>query len=289
MKCYMHPKVDSVDTCTMCKKPMCEECKLDYDGKIVCKPCAMPLMNLFAPMIYGGCNSGPTDGDNITCMEYLPGGSRPIKILESTVKDRITKANLTSREDDIRKYILKCMAKDGKPPSTARIMKGLSISSASDVERTIVKLHNADILCIKDGRIISAYPFSVARTSHRVIFDDGHEVFALCAIDALGIHSMLNQDTTIISSCTECNQEIKIVIRGGRIILSNPESVVVYVNGGSGCGRVSDTCCPHINFFCSKDELYQWMWLNPEFENGEVYSLDDALEYGKKIFGNMLR
>ena len=168
-------------------------------------------------------------------------------------------------------------------------MKELSISSASDVELAIEKLHNADILSKSDGRIISAYPFSVAKTNHRVMFDDGHEVFALCAIDALGIHSMLNQNTTIISRCTECDRELKIVIKDSQIVSSDPDTTVVYVNSGDMCGRVADTCCPHINFFCSEDDLYQWMWVNPEFEKGEVYSLNDALEYGKNIFGDMLR
>ena len=289
MKCYMHPDVDSVDTCTMCKKPMCAECKLDFNAKIVCKPCAMPMVNFLAGAIYGGCDTGPTDGGNVTCMEYLPPGSRLIKALESTVKDRITRANLTPQEDEIRKFILKVMAKDGKPPSIAQIMKGLSITSASDVERTIEKLHHADILSKSDGRIISAYPFSAAETHHRVVFDDGHEVFALCAIDALGIHSMLHENTTIISRCTECDRELKIVIKDSQIVSSDPDKTVVYVNSGDMCGRVADTCCPHINFFCSEDDLYQWMWVNPEFEKGEVYSLNDALEYGKNIFGDMLR
>ena len=289
MKCYMHPDVDSVDTCTMCKKPICAECKLDFNAKIVCKPCAMPMVNFLAGTIYGGCDSGPTDGGNVTCMEYLPPGSRLIKALESTVKGRIARANLTPQENEIRKFILKSFAKDGKPPSDRQIMDGLKITSAADVERTIEKLYHADILAKKDGVIISSYPFSAAETRHRVLFKDGHQVFALCAIDALGIHAMLGEDITVESHCVECDRELRIIIEGSKIVSSTPEGIVVYVNDGNVCGRVSDTCCPHINFFCSDDDLCQWMWENPQFENGEPYTLDEALEYGKNIFGEMLK
>ena len=288
MKCYVHPNVDSVDKCTLCGREMCDECKLDYDGKIVCKLCAMPLMNLFGPLIYGGCDCKPGEG-NVTCMEYLPPGNRLIKALEDTVKGRISRAGLTPQENEIRKFILKNFAKHGSPPTERQIMDGLRIKSLADVERTTEKLYHADILAKQDGRIVSSYPFSAAETRHRVRFKDGHEVFALCAVDALGIHAMLGEDITIMSRCVECDSNIQIVIEDGKIVSSTPDGIVTYVNGGDMCGRVSDTCCPHINFFCSDDDLCMWMWTNPEFENGETCSLDDALEYGKKIFGDMLK
>jgi hypothetical protein len=38
-----------------------------------------------------------------------------------------------------------------------------------------------------DGEITVAYPFSGRPTGHRVRFSDGHEVDAMCAINALGV------------------------------------------------------------------------------------------------------
>jgi hypothetical protein len=247
------------------------------------------MVNFLAGMIYGGCDSGPTIGDNVSLIENLPPGRRLIASLNNNVKERLKKANLTPQEEEIRKYVLKSMTKDGKPPSVTEIMKELKINAIGDIESAIKKLHDADILSIRDNRIISAYPFSVAKTNHRVIFDDGCEVYALCAIDALGIHSMLSRDTTIISRCIECNKELTIVIKDGRIISANPENMVVYVNIIKKWGSVANTGYPHINFFCSNDDLCQWMWINPEFENGVAYSLNDALECGVHIFGDMLK
>lgn len=227
MKCHVHPDVDSVDTCSTCKKPMCEQCRLDYDGKIVCKPCAMSLVDYFCPATEGGFDSWPAIGSNVTYVENSAPGSRLIKVVESRVKDRVAKVDL------------------------------------------------------------SAFPFSTARTNHRVIFEDGQEVFALCAIDALGVPSMTGRDTTLQSRCAECNRELRILIKHGRIISSDPENIAVYLNDGDLYGREVDTCCYPVNFFCSEDELYQWLWVHPDFESGEVYSLDDAFECCKNLFGNV--
>jgi Alkylmercury lyase len=47
-----------------------------------------------------------------------------------------------------------------------------------------------------DGEITVAYPFSGRPTAHRVRFPGGHEVDAMCAIDAVGIAPMFGEPTT---------------------------------------------------------------------------------------------
>lgn len=39
MNCAYHPGNESVGVCTCCGKFVCEECRVDYQGKIVCKDC----------------------------------------------------------------------------------------------------------------------------------------------------------------------------------------------------------------------------------------------------------
>ena len=48
------------------------------------------------------------------------------------------------------------------------------------------------------GAILVAYPFSGRSTAHQVRFD-GREVYAMCAIDALGIAPMLDEAVEIAS------------------------------------------------------------------------------------------
>lgn len=278
MKCYNHPDTDAVDTCTMCRKPMCAECRLDYDGKIVCKPCAMPLVNFFAPMV--GC--GGSHPAEPAASDHL------LERLQKTVRGRVADVNLSPLEDEARKFILKWIARTGKPPAYEDIRGGLGISSIGEVKPIVAKLHTADILFEKNGKIISAYPFSTVESRHRIIFNDGHAVYALCAIDALGAHFMLGEDITIESTCPECNEELKIRMRNGHIVSQVPNGIVVYLSNEDDCGRVVQTCCPFINFFCSEVHLDQWKWENPRFKNGEHYALGEALEYGNRIFGDLL-
>ena len=39
MKCYVHPDVDAVGTCTNCGKSVCSNCIVEMNGKVVCKAC----------------------------------------------------------------------------------------------------------------------------------------------------------------------------------------------------------------------------------------------------------
>ncbi len=43
MKCYCHQEVDSIGECVGCGKFVCEECKIEMDGRIYCKKCSEDL------------------------------------------------------------------------------------------------------------------------------------------------------------------------------------------------------------------------------------------------------
>lgn len=206
-----------------------------------------------------------------------------------TVKGRLAEAKLDPLEDKIRKYILREFAKNGSPPTTGEIIKGLGLSSLHVVNQAIEKLQKADILLTKGDKIICAYPFSTSETRHKVVFDDSHWVFALCATDALGAHFMLNEDITVISKCPECGKDIKIIVRGGHIDSRNPEDMVEFVSERERGNCAAETYCPFINFFCSRDHVEKWREKNPEYGKGELYSPNEALESSKTIFGDFLK
>lgn len=205
-----------------------------------------------------------------------------------TIKGHIAEANLSYLEDEIRKYILRGFAENGRPPSSDEIIKEFGLSSINVVHETIEKLQKFDIITKRKDKIISAYPFSAARTRHKVIFD-GHVVYALCAVDALGIHFMLDQDITILSRCPECEKETQIIVRDGEIDSCYPEEIIGFISNRERGVCTAETLCPFINFFCSRKDLEEWREKNPELRYGEIYSLDEALEYGKTIFGDFLK
>lgn len=206
-----------------------------------------------------------------------------------TVKGHVAEAKLSPIENDVRKYILREFARNSRPPSPKEIMDALKLSSLDIVHQAIEKLQKFDIIIRKRDEIISAYPFSAFETRHKVIFDGENEVYALCATDALGIHFMLNKDITILSRCPECEEEIRIVAKDSQIDSYNPDGVIEFVGNRERGGCTAETLCPFINFFCSKEHLKKWRGKNPEFTEGEIYSLNEALEHGKAIFGDFLK
>jgi hypothetical protein len=204
-----------------------------------------------------------------------------------TVRGRLTEARLSQSEDETRKYILKEFARTGKPPSEKAIAETMKLSTLESARNLIGKLHKADILT-QEGGIVSAYPFSARATRHKVIFQDGHEVYALCATDALGIHFMLGSDIAVRSRCPECENEIKIEVKDGKVASCRPEGVVEFVGSREQCGCTAKTFCPFMNFFCSREHLEKWREKNPASGKGEMYQLHEVLEHGKKIFGDFL-
>ncbi len=206
-----------------------------------------------------------------------------------TVKGRIAEARLSPQEDAVRKYILRDFAKTGKPPSDQAIAEAMKLPSLESANQIIEKLNQADILTKEGGEIISAYPFSAKATRHKVVFQDGHEVYALCATDALGIHFMLHEDIAVRSRCPECESEMKIEVKEGKVASSVPENVVEFVSCRELCGCTAKTFCPFMNFFCSQEHLEKWREKNPAYGKGEMYLLHQVLEHGKNIFGDFLK
>ncbi len=206
-----------------------------------------------------------------------------------TVRGRLAEARLSHAEDDVRKYILKEFAGTGKPPSEKTVAKAMKLPSLESAHRLVEKLHKADILTKEGGEIISAYPFSAKATRHKVIFQDGREVYALCATDAIGIHFMLHEDNSVRSRCPECENEIKIEVKDGKVAACVPEGVVEFVSSREQCGCTAKTFCPFMNFFCSEAHLEKWREKNPAYGKGEMYQLHQVLEHGKHIFGDFLK
>jgi hypothetical protein len=212
-----------------------------------------------------------------------------IEQIGATVRGRLAEANLSQSEDETRKYILKEFARTGRPPAEKAIVEAMNLLSVETAHRFIERLNKADILTMEGGEIVSAYPFSAKQTRHKVVFLDGHEIYALCATDALGIHFMLGENIVVCSRCPECEGEMKIEVKDGKIASCTPEGVVEFISSGSDCGCTAKTFCPFMNFFCSREHLDKWREKNTVSSMGEMYQLQQVLEHGKYIFGDFLK
>ncbi len=136
--------------------------------------------------------------------------------------------------------------------------------------------------------ILAAYPFSAQPTDHIVRFADGHSVYAMCAIDALGMPVMLNADAVIESRCAHCGKEIRVVVRDNALMEYTPQETRVWYMQADACCVAALEQCPSINFFCSHEHLAAWRSQRAS-ERGEEFDVPRAFVRGREVFGNLLR
>jgi Alkylmercury lyase len=135
------------------------------------------------------------------------------------------------------------------------------------------------------GNVAVAYPFSGMPTPHRVRLGTGSEVYAMCALDALGVAFMLDAPTDVVSRDPKTAESIEVSVRPhGRSDWRPADAAVVVGCGGTG---TSAACmCPHTNFVASTDHGHALM----EEMQGSVslLSMSDAIEAGRELFGDLL-
>lgn len=136
------------------------------------------------------------------------------------------------------------------------------------------------------GAVTAAYPFSASPTRHRVRLSSGAEVFAMCAIDALGIAFMLGQPTDISSTDPGTGEPIAISLPLTEPAAWSPHDAVV-VAGHKGSGASLACTCPHTNFASSPQHARALLEAAPDI-TGDVLSMPEAIEHGRQTFGGLL-
>ncbi|MEU6580209.1 alkylmercury lyase family protein [Nocardia sp. NPDC046763] len=186
----------------------------------------------------------------------------------------------------IHQAVLRGFAATGRPPSTeelARIAARFDVSAAS----VLTHLHEADVIRLDTaGAIASAYPFSTSPTPHRVRITDGATVYAMCAVDALGMPAMLGTDAVITSADPVTSDPVEIAIRAGELT-AQPATTVVFLGARAGSGPSADSCCNDLNFFTDRDTAQRWSDAHPHLD-GAILDLAAARRLGEDIFGAQL-
>jgi Alkylmercury lyase len=160
-------------------------------------------------------------------------------------------------------------------------------------------------ICGVPGAIRAAYPFSARPTVHVVDIDGGASVYAMCAVDALGMSAMLRRRVVIHSAEPDTGAPITVAVHSRRSTWS-PRTTVVVVgatrsatvcnppgegpDGGDAAahlGAAADISCDVMNFFTGPGGAAGWLAVHPEI-SGEVLSRKQALRLGIALFGHLL-
>jgi hypothetical protein len=214
--------------------------------------------------------------------------TEPRQGTRNNVIERLARATLSPEENDLRKAILTAFAEGGSAPSVHEIAHTLA-RSVREVVEGCRKLAADDLMVWKEdeARILSVYPFSAVPTAHQVLIDGHNRLYAMCAIDALGIPFMLDQGARIRSTCFFCQQPVTVEVHGGSLQRAFPLTTVVWFSERDGC-CVAEARCPLMNFFCHEGHLHAWRTTSPD-ERGTALSVREAVDVGKAVFGELLR
>lgn len=153
-----------------------------------------------------------------------------------------------------------------------------------ELDRGLAELERRDLLRLgRDARSVAlAYPFSASPTPHRVTLRGGATpLFALCAIDALGIPFLARRPATVRSLDPSTRAPIEVTIDpDGPWDWAPGEAAVTAA--ASGEGATAECCCPHVNFVASRESAR-------ELEvTGVVLEMPDAIDLGRRIFGDLI-
>lgn len=221
--------------------------------------------------------------DETSCCTTSSADRSPIDALRSW-RDGARPADPADKA--VHHAILRAFAAHGRPPTADDLTEVLARQEVS-VEQALRNLHDADVIRLAEsGKITSAYPFSTTPTPHRVHIAGGTVVYAMCAVDALGMAAMLDTDVTVSSTDPATGDPITITIEGQRVN-AQPADAVVFVGGGSTQGPSADTCCSYLNFFSNRSGAEAWATNHPDI-GGTVLDIAEAHDLGNRIFANLL-
>ena len=185
----------------------------------------------------------------------------------------------------VHQAVLRSFVRTGVPPDSASLAEH---AAPFDVVAVLAELASNDFLCVDQaGQITAAYPFSARPTRHRARPAGSAAVFAMCAIDALGISAMTGRAVVIESADPSTGQQITVNVDGATSTW-DPDTSVVYVGRERGdcAGPSASVCCEYINFFTTGGTAAAWADCHPEIRGG-ILSQSHALQVGIGIFGQL--
>jgi hypothetical protein len=196
------------------------------------------------------------------------------------------RARLSEAERELYFWILRRFASDGRPSSVE--LRAAAERLGLDGDSALRTLGREDLVHRgAGGEIAVAYPFSGRPTVHRVRFPSGHEVDAMCAIDALGIAPMFAEAIEIESRDPASGDEIRARVAPDGSVEWSPKSAVVVAGAIRSQDDACCGCCPVLNFFASAANAERWLAKHPEV-HGNVISMGDAAAAGRAVFGDVL-
>ena len=187
----------------------------------------------------------------------------------------------------LHRAVLRRFLATGAPP-TARWLRQAAADARLDAT-ALDELSAADAVHVVNGLVAVAYPFSGTPTRHRVELDGLPAVYAMCAIDALGLPAMTSRDARITSADPHDGTPIVITARGGTWSWA-PSTTVVAAGRATDCGTECSSAqklCPHTVFHASPATARAYLASQHNLD-ADILGQEIAIECGRLNFATLL-
>ena len=158
-----------------------------------------------------------------------------------------------------------------------------------DVPEAVNVLSQYDMVTFSErGDPVGAYPFTMMAREHKVQVN-GHQIHAMCALDALAVGPMFKETTQIRSQCAVTETPVKINMSGETILnLAEVQDAHFGIawdaaNAASCC---ADSLCLEMIFLRDTETAQQW--LADDSDGREVFTLQEAVRFASQFFVPLL-
>ena len=207
---------------------------------------------------------------------------------------RFTSGSIVGRQErlpgplrGLHRAVLRRFLATGAPP-TARWVRQAAAETGLDAS-AVDELAAADVVHISNGVVTVAYPFSGTPTPHRVKLDGMPAVYAMCAIDALGLPAMADRNGRITSADPVDGTPIQAIVHNGTWSWT-PATAVVVAGRATACGTECgsfEVMCPNTAFHASPESARAYLASHSNLD-AQILDADTAIECGRLNFGTLL-
>lgn len=143
---------------------------------------------------------------------------------------------------------------------------------------------NDMVVFAENGEPIGAYPFTMEEREHKVRIN-GHDVHAMCALDALSVSAMFGMETQVSSVCRVSGNPV-VIHQSGKTIVNEAKTRGICFGiawaAASACSCCAQGLCMEMMFLENEEIARQWQGENPR--DREVFTLGEAVEFGARFF-----
>jgi mercuric reductase len=192
---------------------------------------------------------------------------------------------LSPQLKSVHQNVLYSLVKQGRPPSQDELAQQLGKDNVEDSLRTLGK---EDLIVLDADRKhpLGAYPVTIEPTPHKITVN-GHTIHAMCALDAISVAPMFDTEVQIESTCHASKTPIVIRMQGSKILETQPSAnVTVGIRWQMPSDVAAHSMCMEMVFL--KDRQTAVAWQDGDTENISLFTLPEAVEFGKAFFVPLL-